>query len=64
VYSFLGTSRQLNVAAEAALSLLVGQSVTEFRHAYPDAAPDKLGFAVATAIGVQVRSLSGFNVLC
>ncbi|KIJ15599.1 hypothetical protein PAXINDRAFT_169054 [Paxillus involutus ATCC 200175] len=63
VYSFLGTSRQLNVAAEAALSLLVGQSVTEFRHAYPDAAPDKLGFAVATAIGVQVgifASILGF----
>jgi high affinity sulfate transporter 1 len=62
-YSLLGTSRQLNVAAEAALSLLVGQSVTEFRHAYPDAPPDKLGLAVATAIGVQVglfASILGF----
>lgn len=54
-YSLLGTSRQLNVAAEAALSLLVGQAVTDYRHSYPDTPPDKLGVAVATAIGVQVR---------
>lgn len=54
-YSLLGTSRQLNVAPEAALSLLVGQAVTEFRHMYPDSSPDKLGVAVATAIGLQVR---------
>ncbi|KIK97961.1 hypothetical protein PAXRUDRAFT_9859 [Paxillus rubicundulus Ve08.2h10] len=61
MYSFLGTSRQLNVAAEAALSLLVGQSVSEFRHAYPDAASDKLGIAVATAIGVGLfASILGF----
>ncbi|KAI9568884.1 sulfate transporter family-domain-containing protein [Boletus coccyginus] len=53
-YSLLGTSRQLNVAAEAALSLLVGQAVTDYRHSYPDTPPDKLGVAVATAIGVQV----------
>ncbi|KIJ65942.1 hypothetical protein HYDPIDRAFT_110053 [Hydnomerulius pinastri MD-312] len=63
MYSLLGTSRQLNVAAEAALSLLVGQSVTEFRHTYPDAPPTQLGIAVATAIGVQVglfASILGF----
>ncbi|KAG9312209.1 sulfate transporter family-domain-containing protein [Chiua virens] len=53
VYSLLGTSRQLNVAPEAALSLLVGQAVTEYRHMYPDASPDKIGVGVATAIGVQ-----------
>jgi len=56
-YSLLGTSRQLNVAAEAALSLLVGQAITDYRHSYPNTPPDKLGIAVATAIGVQVRFL-------
>ncbi|KAG5638446.1 hypothetical protein H0H81_012663 [Sphagnurus paluster] len=35
VYAFLGTSRQLNVAPEAALSLLLGQAVTEIRHDTP-----------------------------
>lgn len=37
------------------MSLLVGQAVTEHRHAYPDSSPDEIGIAVATAIGVQVR---------
>lgn len=55
MYSLLGTSRQLNVAAEASLSLLVGQAVTEHRRAYPDIDPNKLGIAVATVIGLQVR---------
>lgn len=54
-YSLLGTSRQLNVAPEAALSLLVGQAVSEYRHMYPNSSPDELGIAVATAIGLQVR---------
>jgi len=54
MYSLLGTSRQLNVAPEAALSLLVGQAVTEFRHMYPNSDPDHVGVAVATAIGLQV----------
>lgn len=62
VYSLLGTSRQLNVASEAALSLLVGQAVTEFRRSYPTngdlVSRDKVGFAVATAIGLQVRFFS------
>ncbi|KAG6382042.1 sulfate transporter family-domain-containing protein [Boletus reticuloceps] len=53
-YSLLGTSRQLNVAPEAALSLLVGQATTEYRRSYPNISPDKIGIAVATAIGVQV----------
>ena len=55
MYRLLGTSRQLNVAPEAALSLLVGQAVTEFRHLYPELDPDYVGAAVATAIGLQVR---------
>ena len=55
MYSLLGTSRQLNVAPEAALSLLVGQAVTEFRRLYPELDPDYVGAAVATAIGLQVR---------
>ncbi|KAH0829079.1 sulfate transporter family-domain-containing protein [Lanmaoa asiatica] len=62
-YSLLGTSRQLNVAAEASLSLLVGQAITEYRHVYPNSSPDKIGVAVATAIGLQVglfASLLGF----
>ncbi|KAF8552950.1 hypothetical protein OG21DRAFT_1415146 [Imleria badia] len=53
-YSLLGTSRQLNVAAEAALSLLVGQAVTEYRRSSHNVSPDKIGVAVATAIGLQV----------
>lgn len=32
IYAFLGTSRQLNVAPEAALSLLVGQAVNDILH--------------------------------
>ncbi|KAF8132083.1 sulfate transporter family-domain-containing protein, partial [Boletus edulis] len=53
-YSLLGTSRQLNVAPEAALSLLVGQAITEYRRSYPNISPEAIGIAVATAIGVQV----------
>jgi len=34
--------------------LLVGQAITDFRHSYPDLSPDKLGAAVATALGLQV----------
>ncbi|KAF8911625.1 sulfate anion transporter [Gymnopilus junonius] len=36
VYAFLGTSRQLNVAPEAALSLLLGQAVSDILHDYDD----------------------------
>ncbi|KAH7883305.1 sulfate transporter family-domain-containing protein [Phlebopus sp. FC_14] len=63
MYSLLGTSRQLNVAPEAALSLLVGQAVTEYRHSYPNAPADAIGISVATAIAVQVglfASILGF----
>ncbi|KAG6329805.1 hypothetical protein ID866_9285 [Astraeus odoratus] len=60
MYSLLGTSRQLNVAPEAALSLLVGQAVSEYRHNYPNADPDHIGIAVATAIGLQVGLFASF----
>jgi len=57
MYSLLGTSRQLNVAPEAALSLLVGQAVSEYRRAGHDYSPeeaDAIGIAVSTAITLQV----------
>ncbi|KAG1727653.1 sulfate transporter family-domain-containing protein [Suillus paluster] len=66
MYSLLGTSRQLNVAPEAALSLLVGQAVSDYRradhHARPEDA-DAIGIAVSTAITFQVglfASILGF----
>ncbi|KAG6866429.1 hypothetical protein C0991_004714 [Blastosporella zonata] len=65
VYAFLGTSRQLNVAPEAALSLLVGQAVSDIRF---DAVGDQkeleaLGIAVSTIITLQaglITFLLGF----
>ncbi|KAF8806674.1 sulfate anion transporter [Phlegmacium glaucopus] len=61
VYAFLGTSRQLNVAPEAALSLLLGQAISEIRHDYP-APPsgdyDLLGLGVASAITFQTGLIS------
>ncbi|KAI6120371.1 sulfate transporter family-domain-containing protein [Pisolithus croceorrhizus] len=60
MYSLLGGSRQLNVAAEAALSLLVGQAVTEYRHNYPNDDPNHIGVSVATAIGLQVGLFASF----
>ncbi|KAF8058779.1 sulfate anion transporter [Lyophyllum atratum] len=61
VYAFLGTSRQLNVAPEAALSLLLGQAVTDIRHDVPggdDSASDGIGIGVATIITFQVGLIS------
>lgn len=63
VYAFLGTSRQLNVAPEAALSLLLGQAIDEIRHKYSDFAPpssgiDILGLGVSTVITLQVGLIS------
>lgn len=60
MYSLLGGSRQLNVAPEAALSLLVGQAVTEYRHNNPNEDPDHIGVSVATAIGLQVGLFASF----
>ena len=54
MYSLLGTSHQLNMAPEAALSLLSGQAATEFCRLYPELDPDYIGATVATAIGLQV----------
>lgn len=57
MYALLGTSKQLNVAPEAALSLLLGQAVSEIRHDYPnphDGEADMVGLSVATIITLQV----------
>ncbi len=72
VYALLGTSRQLNVAPEAALSLLVGQAVSDVLHGDPHSHPvdpEAIGIAVATIITLQVRILSAHicpavNSLC
>ncbi|KAA1470383.1 hypothetical protein DENSPDRAFT_836155 [Dentipellis sp. KUC8613] len=63
IYALLGTSRQLNVAPEAALSLLVGQAVATALHADPHTHPserdtEKIGLAVASAVTVQVGLIS------
>lgn len=58
VYALLGTSHQLNVAPEAALSLLVGQAVSDALHGDPHSHPEDpeaTGLAVATIITLQVR---------
>ena len=50
-----GSSRQLNVAPEAALSLLVGQAISDFMH-HNHKKPEELltvGYKVATAITLQ-----------
>lgn len=61
-YAFLGTSRQLNVAPEAALSLLLGQAIQEIRHEIgeppTDGSIDTLGLAVASVITLQVGLIS------
>ncbi|KAH9485682.1 Putative sulfate transporter [Psilocybe cubensis] len=60
-YALLGTSKQLNVAPEAALSLLLGQAVSEIRHDYPDphdGQADLVGLSVATMITLQVGLIS------
>ncbi|KAI0048797.1 hypothetical protein FA95DRAFT_995286 [Auriscalpium vulgare] len=61
VYALLGSSRQLNVAPEAALSLIVGQAVSHALHGDPEkhpSDPDAVGLAVASAIAVQVGLIS------
>jgi high affinity sulfate transporter 1 len=61
VYAFLGSSRQLNVAPEAALSLLVGQAVSDVLHADPHAPAENVEavrLAVATIITVQSGLIS------
>jgi MFS superfamily sulfate permease-like transporter len=66
VYALLGTSRQLNVAPEAALSLLLGQAVSEIRHEHPDphsGDAHELGIAVATIITLQVAFLPSRHLM-
>ncbi|OCH93490.1 sulfate anion transporter [Obba rivulosa] len=65
VYALLGTSRQLNVAPEASLSLLVGQAVEEILHSDPHSHPhthpldpELVKLAVATIITFQVGLIS------
>ena len=50
-----GSSRQLNVAPEAALSLLVGQAITDIMHQKHHKSEDRtvVGFKVVTAIALQ-----------
>ncbi|KAJ6593290.1 sulfate anion transporter [Mycena capillaripes] len=57
VYAFLGTCRQLNVAPEAAISLLVGQAVGEILLDLPDPHSDDAAavkIAISTIITMQV----------
>ncbi|KAH9888425.1 sulfate anion transporter [Cubamyces lactineus] len=61
VYALLGTSRQLNVAPEAALSLLVGQAVDEIMHSDPHTHPvdpNATSLAISTIITFQVGLIS------
>ncbi|KAF9523825.1 sulfate anion transporter [Crepidotus variabilis] len=61
IYALLGSSRQLNVAPEAALSLLLGQAVSDVRHDYPDShgeLGDIIGLKVATVITLQAGLIS------
>ncbi|THU89763.1 sulfate anion transporter [Dendrothele bispora CBS 962.96] len=61
IYALLGTSRHLNVAPEAALSLLLGQAVDDIRHDMDNPhSPegDAVGLSVATIITLQVGLIS------
>ncbi len=54
IYALLGTSRQLNVAPEAALSLLIGQVVADvLRDA--EGNPEVVALEVATITTLQVN---------
>lgn len=60
MYAFFGTCRQLNVAPEAALSLMVGQAIAEIQRELPDPNGDlsrDAGGHVATVITLQVCDL-------
>ncbi|GBE80856.1 Putative sulfate transporter [Sparassis crispa] len=61
VYALLGTSRQLNVAPEAALSLLIGQTVDEICHSDPHSHHldrNTIALAVTTIITFQMGLIS------
>ncbi|KAF5357340.1 hypothetical protein D9758_005947 [Tetrapyrgos nigripes] len=60
-YALLGTSRHLNVAPEAALSLLLGQAVDDVRHDMDDPhspEADAIALSVSTVITLQVGLIS------
>jgi MFS superfamily sulfate permease-like transporter len=61
VYALLGSSRQLNVAPEASLSLLVGQAIADATHDKhgPVKNSDVVGLAMSTMITLQVRARAG-----
>lgn len=57
MYALLGTSRQLNVAPEAALALLIGQAVQNALHSDPHKHPhnpESIGLAISTITTLQV----------
>ncbi|EJD46921.1 sulfate permease [Auricularia subglabra TFB-10046 SS5] len=61
VYAILGSSRHLNVAPEAAVSLLVGQAVNAILSDYPEATHarrDAIAIAVSTIITFQIGLIS------
>ncbi|KAJ7658522.1 sulfate anion transporter [Mycena rosella] len=61
VYAFLGTCRQLNVAPEAAISLLVGQAVAEILLDHPNPHSEEgamIKIAISTIITMQVGLFS------
>ncbi|EUC62398.1 sulfate anion transporter [Rhizoctonia solani AG-3 Rhs1AP] len=59
IYALFGSSRQLSVGPEAALSLLVGQAVTQVLHGDPSAKiPHSMALAVSTMITFQVGCIS------
>ncbi|KAI5122315.1 hypothetical protein M0805_002482 [Coniferiporia weirii] len=56
IYALLGSSRQLSVAPEASLSLIIGQAVQDAIHADPHEHPENpeaVGIAVATITMLQ-----------
>lgn len=58
VYAFLGTSRQLNVAPEAATSLLLGQAISDVLHGLENGSNmASLSLVIATAITLQAGLL-------
>ncbi|KAG1851473.1 sulfate transporter family-domain-containing protein [Suillus subalutaceus] len=61
MYSLLGTSRQLNVAPEAALSLLVGQAVSDYRRGDHHTRPEDAD-AIGIAVGLFASMLGFFRL--
>jgi MFS superfamily sulfate permease-like transporter len=55
-YALLGTSRQLNVGPTAAVSLLLGQAVSDIHMQFPEIALDRLKVHVTTVVGLQVST--------